>query len=668
LQKIGKEGSAKESPDSASLQHAELAAWLSTADTPEAEIAWQRRDPIAQHIGNSLLEMEVRRAPHAGSRLYRLIGLFGLNAEEQKIIETILALHLDPNLGRVYAYLQDHSGRTYVSRPLVARLFQTGRTIRLGASSSLFSWQLVTETEMGKGEPSRLDLDPFVRNWLLGSDDLDLRLANDAHFLPIHPSLEDWPVSKTARWINQVLNKDPLTHMRILVTGNPESGRKSFAAALCSQFQFRLLLIQTEEWRETDWPMLFLFAQRQSLLLNQAIVWEGKIPLEKSWPAVQRQFPLQFCIGEPGETLAPSGVYQDLTVLLPGLRTELSLKIWNQYLPAARNWPRQLIQEMMLRQQPTIGQLMAVVKSDPQDIDEAGEAFQQHARHRMGPLAQILSSSFTWDDLVVPVSLRENLDDFYYEATERAKVWEDPAIKRLFPMGRGLIALFNGVPGTGKTMAAQVIARSLHLDLYRINLSAVVSKYVGETSKNMEKILSCAATLNLVLLFDEADALFAKRTEMRDAHDRFANTDTNYLLQAIESYPGIAILATNKKTNIDSGFIRRLRFVLDFPKPDAEQRLTIWKKIIEELSPGRMSESMNRELKSFSDMLELTGAQIKFSVLSALYLARKEQRTLSIRHLLKGVERELLKEGKGIGRQGQEILKSSHSVNDPAHA
>ncbi|MCP4749509.1 MAG: ATP-binding protein, partial [Proteobacteria bacterium] len=263
---------------------------------------------------------------------------------------------------------------------------------------------------------------------------------------------------------------------------------------------------------------------------------------------------------------------------------------------------------------------------------------------------------FMWDDLIVGDRLRRNLNDFLFEANERSALWERPEVRRLFPQGRGLLALFTGFPGTGKTMAAQVIAADLGLDLFRIDLSSVVSKYVGETSKNLDRILSRAGRMNAVLLFDEADALFGKRTEIKDAHDRFANTDTNYLLQAIENYPGVAILASNKKGNIDSGFIRRLRYVLEFPKPDKDQRLKIWQRIIGELAGEERLRALTSEIDRLAESMELTGAQIKLSVLSALFSARCKKTTIDMSHLLRGLERELIKEGSGISRQVKDIL------------
>jgi SpoVK/Ycf46/Vps4 family AAA+-type ATPase len=248
------------------------------------------------------------------------------------------------------------------------------------------------------------------------------------------------------------------------------------------------------------------------------------------------------------------------------------------------------------------------------------------------------------------------LEDLVYEARERVAFWEEPAARRLFPQGRGLVGLFSGPPGTGKTMAAQVIAASLQLDLFRIDLSSVVSKYVGETSQNLERILSRAEGMDIVLFFDEADALFGKRTEIKDAHDRFANTDTNYLLQAIENYGGVALLATNKKDNIDLAFIRRLRYVLEFPRPNVEQRLRIWRQILGELAGEDCLRRLAGDLETLAGGVEMTGSQIKFSVLAALFAARREGVPLNMHHLLRGLDRELTKEGRGLSDRERERL------------
>jgi len=310
-----------------------------------------------------------------------------------------------------------------------------------------------------------------------------------------------------------------------------------------------------------------------------------------------------------------------------------------------------------LRYQVTIGQIVSIGKKLTPTLQEAYSVLRSDSGRRLGNLAQLMNSDFTWKDLVVPEYLRRTLEDFTFEATERIRFWEEAAARRLFPQGKSLIALFTGDPGTGKTMAAQVIASGLKLDLFRIDLSTVVSKYIGESSKNIERILARAKDMNIVLFFDEADSLFGKRTEIKDAHDRYANTDTNYLLQAIEQYPGIIILASNKKSNIDTGFMRRLRYLLEFPKPDPSHRLQLWKSILGELAGQDVAHRLEKDLDKLASLIEITGAQIKQAILSALFMSRRDGSAVGLPHLLAGLERELMKEGKGLGRQMQQLLR-----------
>jgi SpoVK/Ycf46/Vps4 family AAA+-type ATPase len=209
-------------------------------------------------------------------------------------------------------------------------------------------------------------------------------------------------------------------------------------------------------------------------------------------------------------------------------------------------------------------------------------------------------------------------------------------------------------------MATQVIAARMGQDLCRVNIAQLVSKWVGETPKNVEQVIRVAAENDAVLFFDEADALFARRaTEVRDAQDKFANTDTAFLLQAIESYPGIAILATNLKANIDPAFVRRLRYLVDFPKPDAAMQLALWRKVVTSLAGEERANAVAPVFELFSTTAEATGAQIKYAVLAALFAARAEGKPLDGRHLLVGLDRELGKEGRAIGpRDRDRILKT----------
>ncbi len=195
-------------------------------------------------------------------------------------------------------------------------------------------------------------------------------------------------------------------------------------------------------------------------------------------------------------------------------------------------------------------------------------------------LARRVEPAVGWDDIVLPESARGQLHDLASRARNRDQVLIEWKMRKGGGRGRGVTALFAGDSGTGKTMSAEVIAGELGLDLYTVNLATVVDKYVGETEKNLERIFAEAGGVNAVLLFDEADAIFGKRSEVRDAHDRYANIESAYLLQRMETFDGLAVLATNLRSNIDEAFTRRLDMIIDFPAPDENSRLAIWRQCL----------------------------------------------------------------------------------------
>ena len=198
------------------------------------------------------------------------------------------------------------------------------------------------------------------------------------------------------------------------------------------------------------------------------------------------------------------------------------------------------------------------------------------SRQNMDNLAQRIESNVSWDDIVLPEAQLQLLQDIAIHLQQRYKVYENWGFKDKSLRGLGISALFTGVSGTGKTLAAEILSNELRLDLYRIDLSAVVSKYIGETEKNLRKIFDTAEESGAILLFDEADALFGKRSEVKDSHDRYANIEVSYLLQRMELYNGLAILTTNLKNSLDTAFLRRIRFIIQFPFPDFSQRIKIW--------------------------------------------------------------------------------------------
>jgi SpoVK/Ycf46/Vps4 family AAA+-type ATPase len=208
--------------------------------------------------------------------------------------------------------------------------------------------------------------------------------------------------------------------------------------------------------------------------------------------------------------------------------------------------------------------------------------------------------------------------------------------------GTGITALFAGDSGTGKTMAAEVIASDLGLDLYTVNLATVVDKYIGETEKNLERIFTEAARVSAVLLFDEADAIFGKRSEVRDAHDRYANIESAYLLQRMETFDGLAVLATNLRANLDDAFTRRLDMVVDFPLPDEPARLALWQRCLAPPVPARRDLDLDLYARGFP----LSGGNIRSAAITAAYLAAEAKTEIDERHLTAAIQQEYRKLGR----------------------
>jgi hypothetical protein len=280
-------------------------------------------------------------------------------------------------------------------------------------------------------------------------------------------------------------------------------------------------------------------------------------------------------------------------------------------------------------------------------------------------LAECIQSIHTWDDLVLPPSIKSQLHYLEYWVRCRHIVYDEWGYDQRVMLGRGLAVLFSGPSGTGKTMAAGILARRLQLDLYRVDLSTVVSKYIGETEKNLSRIFNAAETANAILFFDEADALFGKRSEVKDAHDRYANIEVSYLLQRMEAYDGLAILATNFRQNLDQGFARRLHATIEFPFPQASDRERIWRRLL----PGSVPQTKDIDLSYLAHQFALSGGNIKNCVLTAAFAAAAEGTPIAMRHLVQAVARELEKLERPIVRSefGAHFgLLRSHSQIDGA--
>ncbi|MCL2036789.1 MAG: ATP-binding protein [Oscillospiraceae bacterium] len=279
------------------------------------------------------------------------------------------------------------------------------------------------------------------------------------------------------------------------------------------------------------------------------------------------------------------------------------------------------------------------------------DAIREKNRVEITAYAELMRTEFTWDDLILSDAsvkvLRKVCNRVLYKRVVNDK-WE---MGRKLPYGRGLSVVLYGPPGTGKTMAAQVIANEIGRDIYRVDLSRMVSKYIGETEKNLGEVFDAARNVNAVLFFDEADALFSKRTEVKEARDKFANTETSYLLQKIEAYNGITVLATNNVTNFDAAFKRRINYFVNIEMPDEESRLKIWQSLISEKLP--LDEKVS--LKALAKKFELSGSEIKSALIEAAYTAAADDSLITGEILLNAISDEYTKSGRILFEQDKII-------------
>jgi hypothetical protein len=409
---------------------------------------------------------------------------------------------------------------------------------------------------------------------------------------------------------------------------------KLAAAARDARMLDALLFIQNADTLVDSEGALLPAAFEQLRLLEKPVLLASRNPLKLSGDMPGNDYPLM---------LVPLGT----------LSSQERTDLWTTMLGNARN---ESITEADLRVLAgqfalSSGQIIAAASSAMSQAIQEGRPLQTsdlfsaarfHSGHHLAELTQKMEPRYSWNDLVLPETQIEMLRELVNMVQTRPLVLDEWGLGRKLTAGQGVSALFSGPPGTGKTLAAQIMAHQLGIDLYRIDLSTVVSKYIGETEKNLERIFTDAAQSNAILFFDEADTIFGKRSEVKDAHDRYANIEVGYLLQRMESYSGVSILATNLRANLDEAFTRRLQFIINFPFPDEKYRLKIW----EVLMPPDMPRAEDLDLKVMAERFKLAGGSIRNILVSAAFLAASNGGKVEMSHLMHGARRELQKMGK----------------------
>ncbi|NEO85806.1 MAG: ATP-binding protein [Spirulina sp. SIO3F2] len=574
--------------------------------------------------------------------LPRLCQTFNLSDFERDVLVLCAGMEVLGDWGDLCARANGNPKQTYPTLSLAVEALGNSEWQALIPTAPLRHWRLL---EIGEGQvltQSPLRIDEQILHYLMGIQHLEQRLAimldpvqAEASLVQSHATI----ANRIVQIWQQAQGRLPI----IQLWGANEQIKRAIAHQVAQQIQTSLFALSTE----------FLASQSDSLNLTQRLIereWRLNRAMllldfgytDKSSMAVQRlidtlQAPLIL-----STTLRYSQHHRPIITFEVEAPTAIEQQqIWMTRLGHSAVTADGQVQRLISNFNLTPGQIQSACLtlggSEAQDFETLWEICRTQSRPRLDELAQRVEVGAHWSDLVLPEREQQVLQAIAAQVEQRLRVYQDWGFGNSKKRGLGITALFAGASGTGKTMAAEAIASELNLDVYRIDLSSIISKYIGETEKNLRKLFDAAESGGVILLFDEADALFGKRSEVRDSHDRHANVEVAYLLQRMETFQGLAILTTNLKSSLDQAFLRRIRFVINFPFPKAPQRAEIWRRVFPQQTP---TQKLDYELLA---QLEVAGGNIKSIAMNAAFIAAKADEPIQMKHLLQAARSEYIK-------------------------
>jgi hypothetical protein len=610
-------------------------------------------DPLAEaeELEKEILAREATEHPPA---LVTLVARLELSRFERDVLLLACGMELDTRIATRCARAHDDPTRAYPTFALAMSLFDSPSWDVLSPERPLRFWRLVEITQPA-GVPlmmSGLRADERVVNYVKGINYLDDRVAPLVRPLPLGQPEAALPPSH-ALSVKQVL--EDLTHTSaaqttptVYLAGADAPTKQLIAAHVAAALGRELYHMPAEALpaQVAEVEMLSRLWDREAALMPLALYLEepaAEGSAGETAAASRIRFSTQARSLVFASTLDHRPVHGGPSILVDVDRPTAAEQrnVWHSLLRDTDDVVSRRLSSQFDLSLPTIQHVVnearAATSSAQPSFDALWAASLSVTRPQLDRLAQRIDSQATWSDLVIPAEQLGILKQLVAQVRQRSRVYDDWGFGERMTRGMGISALFSGESGTGKTMAAEVIARDLKLELYRIDLSGVVSKYIGETEKNLRRVFDAAEAGGAILLFDEADALFGKRSEVKDSHDRYANVEINYLLQRLEAYRGLAILTTNMKGAIDLAFMRRLRFVVDFPFPGIPDRRRIWSQVFPDAT--ERSELDLDRLARFA----LTGGSIHNAALNAAFLAADVGEPVTMSHVLSAVRSEYRK-------------------------
>jgi hypothetical protein len=574
---------------------------------------------------------------------------FGLSPFEREVLLLCAAIELDSTFSSLVATVHGDVRRPQPTFGLALAALPGAHWSALTPVSALRRWRLV---EVGSAESltsSPLRIDERLLHFLAGAAYLDDRLhglleplAAQASIAPAHESVAERVVELWDR-------AAPRDWPAIQLCGPEPADIEAVTAEAATLRRLMLLRLRAADVPASaaEQEALARLCEREAALGAAAILLDlGDVSPEATSNAAalidRLHLPLLVATREPVRGCRRSLITLDVEAP-PAIEQRL---LWREALDedsaAVSGVVDDLVSQFRLSSRAMVSAAQSSLSHASSDdhrgyAERLWDACRVQARPALDNLAQRITSGAEWGDLVLPEAQLATLHDIAANVRQRGRVYETWGFAGKGGRGLGISALFAGASGTGKTLAGEVVANELQLDLYRIDLSQVVSKYIGETEKNLRRVFDAAEAGGAMLLFDEADALFGKRTEVKDSHDRYANIEVSYLLQRMEAYRGLAILTTNLKSALDTAFLRRLRFVVQFPFPEARQRALIWRKVF---PPETPIQDLDYERLA---RLSLSGGNIRNIALHAAFLAADANSPVGMKHLLAGARAEFAK-------------------------
>lgn len=658
------------------------ASYMKEEETPSSQ------EPDHLHLVDSLNQLKkdisvkeeesIRRG--ITLRLGVLKRLFQLSAFDIDVILVCLLPEINLKYQQVYAYLQDDVTQKSPKVNLVLELLCESLPEMLSHRKAFLPDAPLTKDQIIHLYEDRylkptplldksLQIDERIISYLLEINQTDSRLLPFTQLMIPRLSLDEIVLPEETRQFFSTLvmqcEKAPVCHLY----GDNGTGKKATAEAVCLEMDIPILDVDLnrisikEEKLDTLIPVIF----REGLLQNAALYLdgfdmllqdgEGNINAGNNLLGGLMKYP-QWIFVASNQEWRPKETWQDrpfVSIEFPVPSYTLRKQLWEKYWDENTATENDVdLGDFASKFRLTGGQihnisinarnLARLRKSEHQSLtgQDIASLCRNESREILNNMARKIQPKYRWKDIILPPDLYEQLQEIHSCVQHYYRVYSDWGFDKKLSLGKGLHVLFSGPSGTGKTMAAEILAHELQLDLYKIDVSQVVSKYIGETEKNLDRIFKEGQTSNSILFFDEADAIFGKRSEVKDAHDRYANIEIAYLLQKMDEYEGMVILATNLRKNIDEAFSRRMHFTLEFPIPEEADRNRIWSSIF----PPEAPLDNDIDFAFIARQFRITGGNIKNIALSAAFLAAQNGNIINMNSIIRATKREYQKLGK----------------------